>query len=163
MVKTHTWEVSILAPTTIADLNPVPQSIYEPGSYVAGQQDVNIASVSIKNVGTVAGTLQYRCYIYANEAGETLLLDGTTTNTYAPGQSVQQPLVVDIPSNATPGSITFGVKVKGQTETTWPAWGALGTLMWDGNYAFSDAMDVAIGILMAAGVIGVLMWAGKKR
>jgi hypothetical protein len=116
--------------TVIAELNPEPQSVYDSGPYYVGQQDVNIASISIKNVGSIAGTLQYRCYIYANEAGETLLLEGSTTNNYNPGQSVQQPLVVDLPSGLTPGYITFGVKVKGQTETTWPAWGALGTLMW---------------------------------
>lgn len=114
--------------TVIAELNPEPTSYYAPGPFYAGQQDVSIASISIKNIGSIAGSLQYRCYIYANEAGESLLVEGQTTNT-APNASEIKVVVVDIPSTAT-GSTTFGVKVKGQTETAWPAWGALGTLMW---------------------------------
>lgn len=125
-------ETVIVGNVVIAELNPPPQSSYDVGPYAPGQQNVNIASLSIKNVGTIAGTLSWQCYIYANETGQTLLTSGTTINDYGPGQSVQQPQIVDIPTGAS-GSVTFGVRVKGETEATWPAWGALGTFMWGGD------------------------------
>lgn len=161
---TQNTEVSLTGTginTTIGVINES-ASTYSAGPYQAGAQDVNIASVSITNTGNTAGTLQYRCYIYANETGESMLLDGTTTNNYNPGASVQQPQIVDVPSGIPSGSVTFGVKVKGQTETTWPAWGALGTMIW------TEGLDIDTGMIIggvaAASIIGGLLYiAFKKR
>ena len=90
------------------------------------------------------------------------MLEGSTTNDYNPGASVQQPMVVTIPANTPSGSVTFGVMVKGETETTWPAWGALGTMIW------TEGLDIDTGMIIggvaAASIIGGLLYiAFKKR
>jgi hypothetical protein len=171
MVKTFTWDVQIAAQTVIAELNPPPQSVYssiDPTTsqpWLPGQTNANVASLSIKNVGTKAGKLSWRCYAHANQTGEILLTEGTTTNNYSPGTSVQQPQIVTIPNE--PGiTIPFGVKVKGETETTWPTWG-LG-LQNGQAYIFGGELKISnnaiiLGVIGAAGIIGILWYTKKKH
>ena len=159
---------TITGTTVIAELNPEPQSVYSTGPYTPNQQDVNIASLSIKNVGTMAGTLSWQCYAHANQTGETLLTSGTTPTDYPPGESVQKPQIVDIPNET--GTIPFGVKVKGETQTTWPAWGALGTMIFQNNITSPqptnrkmETNNIIIGALGAAGLVGLLWYTKKKK
>lgn len=169
MVKTHIWNVQIAAQTVIAELNPPPQSVYDsidPTTglpWLPGQTNANVASLSIKNVGTRSGKLSWRCYAHANQTGEVLLTEGTTISNYAPGQSVQQPQIVTIPNE--PGTICqFGVKVKGETETTWPAWG-LG-LQNGQAYIFGRHISnntIILGAIGVAGLIGILWYTKKKH
>lgn len=171
MVKTHTWDVQIAAQTVIAELNPPPQSTYssiDPQTgqpWLPGQSNAIVAALSIKNIGTTAGTLSWRCYAHANQTGEILLTEGTTTTDINPGSSTGSlPVVVTIPNE--PGtSCQFGVKVKGETETTWPAWG-LGlqngqAFIFGGRLITDEAL--ILGVVGIAGLIGILWYTKKKH
>jgi len=175
MVQTHQWNVSILAQTVLGEIDP--SSVYYTGPFQPNTQQT-LASLKIKNTGTIAGTVDWRLYDYPGIAGppgpgctfgcgvEMLVAEGSVE--LNPGATSSPIAISHLTPTHTLGqafSWPLGIKVKGETEANWANWGmGLRTgraFIFNGKLV--DSKIVIVGVAAAVGIIGLLWYTKHKH
>jgi uncharacterized repeat protein (TIGR02543 family) len=144
---------------SIGTLDEVGSTWYH-GPFSPGQTSQLIAHPHVGNVGYTLDTI-HRKYVYKNASGT--WVDITTFNgAIAVGAWAYYDDIITIPAGiqtCAVGSqcVRFGLKVWGTGETE----PANPTLSWD--YAIDPNLLIGIGIVGAAGIIGLLWYTKKKK
>ena len=162
---THVTAADVLSESTavsvtgaIADINAA-QTTY--AATCNADQSCTIVSLGITNTGNAAGTVGYRVYncspATCTPTSAVTDIVWTTANVAA-GATVVVPVTVTAPTNTI--AYTYGVKVWGYNETE-PTGFTL--IIGPGFGGTIDPVLLGLGIVGAAGVVGILWYTKKKK
>ena len=162
MADVNIWQINIGGgPNAIINLAQSVWYMNDPQTglpFAPGQQAVNsVCSCVMQNDSTVADYIQWQLWAYPGIANQYMLESGTSTTTWTQGQNfvkVFTPIIPDDPGQ----TIALGVRVKAQTETTWPEW-SLGLKTGSAMVFGANAMEtpswlLPVGVVAAGLLIG---------